>query len=635
MSNILDLNLQLKKIKSDMGYNYYFELCCPTIIDIYNECPSDSTGIVIKKCFKINDTIFHSKSLNIEYSNLTTGVSLPEKYDFETDGNSITILTDRILKNNKLCIKKFELKVIPSCLNTNKTINERAPDNDNDNDNDNNISLSNTVVSGSGSGIKETDIRSRLVKLFDELGIESNNIIKNNSSGSFERLYIKIKELKNSDKTKEKQKNEVEQEILEQINSGKLKQAPKQVRCYDLPFLDDEGKIDDPVKLVIDDDIFGVELLKTDGQWDWVAKTIEGEGLGISAGPDGTVYVTGYIDNEDVKFHNGGDSTAINGLVTGFDADNIGNDEVFVAKINSNGKWEWVARAGGGSKDEGFGISTGPSGDVFVTGMIHNNNNIKFYDGGDSTPSTITTGFNPDNSGDEVFVAKIDKDGEWQWVARAGGADSGDVGRGISAGPNGDVFVIGNLNNENKIKFYDGGKSTKREGFVTGFDEIGGDGKVFVAKIDNNGVWQWVARAGAAYENEGYSISAGLDGDVFITGYLNNEDYYNVTFYDGNNSTYRNDLITGFVGDGDYDVFVAKIIDNSSSISGVINNNIKKDELVSVCFPDNNIEYNSMYKSGKKYYKNGTNITENYLGSIYYHGISIEDGQIILYNKNN
>ena len=113
--NITELELKFKK------YNkyYYYELCCPTIVNLYNECPSDSIGILLKKCFKIGDTIFKNKHIKIQYTNLTSNE--PGEINKSIDNClNIKLNTDPVEKNNKLCIKKLLLQVVPNCLNINE-----------------------------------------------------------------------------------------------------------------------------------------------------------------------------------------------------------------------------------------------------------------------------------------------------------------------------------------------------------------------------------------------------------------------------------------------------------------------------------------------------------------------------------
>ena len=121
--NITELELKFKKYNK----KYYYELCCPTIVNLYNECPSDSIGILLKRCFKIGDTIFQSKHIKIQYTNLTSN-DIDNKNDSIENCLNIKLKTDPVEKNNKLCIKKLLLQVVPNCLN----INEQQTRNTND-----------------------------------------------------------------------------------------------------------------------------------------------------------------------------------------------------------------------------------------------------------------------------------------------------------------------------------------------------------------------------------------------------------------------------------------------------------------------------------------------------------------------
>ena len=123
--SILDLELKFKKKHN----KYYFELYCPTIVEFVNERPStDIIGLVLKKYFKFNGTVYKIIDLTGEYVNLTSNVS--DK--FIKKDCIIEIYTDIIQKNNKLCIKKLILEVTPYCINTSNYLpQERDIGNDN------------------------------------------------------------------------------------------------------------------------------------------------------------------------------------------------------------------------------------------------------------------------------------------------------------------------------------------------------------------------------------------------------------------------------------------------------------------------------------------------------------------------
>jgi len=164
-------------------------------------------------------------------------------------------------------------------------------------------------------------------------------------------------------------------------------------------------------------DIF-VAKLDSNGNWLWAEKAGGSEGdlaNGISTDADGNVYVTGYFE-----------ATASFGS---FNLTSSGSDDIFIAKLDSNGNWLWAEKAGGSEGDYGKGIITDADGNVYVTG---------YFRGIASFGS-----FNLTSSGSkDIFVAKMDSNGNWLWAEKAGGIIH-DEGRGISTDADGNVYVIG------------------------------------------------------------------------------------------------------------------------------------------------------------------------------------------------
>ena len=76
----------------------------------------------------------------------------------------------------------------------------------------------------------------------------------------------------------------------------------------------------------------------------------------VAVDSNGDVYVTGAFEQTSTF----GGTT----LTT------AGNDDIFVAKMNSTGHWLWAVQAGGIYDDEGMDIAIDSSGDVFVTGKF-------------------------------------------------------------------------------------------------------------------------------------------------------------------------------------------------------------------------------------------------------------------------
>ncbi len=85
---------------------------------------------------------------------------------------------------------------------------------------------------------------------------------------------------------------------------------------------------------------------------------------------------------------------------------NLGNNQMFIAKYDSAGRFLWVRQDGGVSEVKGAGIAICPNNDIVVTGS---------YTAPFATFDTITI---PYLSGDDFsgFVARYDQDGNIKWV---------------------------------------------------------------------------------------------------------------------------------------------------------------------------------------------------------------------------
>jgi hypothetical protein len=167
------------------------------------------------------------------------------------------------------------------------------------------------------------------------------------------------------------------------------------------------------------DDVF-VARVDPSGTWAWATSAggpSSDYGYSVSALTDGSAIVTGFF-NGTATF---GSSTLIS----------TGNEDVFVARTNPDGTWAWATRAGGSSSDYGFSVSAFADGSAVVTG---------FFDGSATFGSTSLTG-----AGSlDAFVARIDHTGTWAWATSAGGTSS-DLGYSVSALADGSVIVAGSF----------------------------------------------------------------------------------------------------------------------------------------------------------------------------------------------
>jgi len=165
-------------------------------------------------------------------------------------------------------------------------------------------------------------------------------------------------------------------------------------------------------------DIF-VAKLDSSGNWLWVKQaggTSGDDGHNITVDDNGNSYVTGYYYSGIATF---GTTTLTSS----------GYEDIFVAKLDSNGNWLWAKQAGGTGHDYGLSIAVDANGNSYVTG---------YFDGSATfgTTTLISSGE------DDIFVAKIDPNGNWLWAKKAGGT-SWDYGCGIAVDANGNSYITG------------------------------------------------------------------------------------------------------------------------------------------------------------------------------------------------
>lgn len=225
-------------------------------------------------------------------------------------------------------------------------------------------------------------------------------------------------------------------------------------------------------------------------------------GFATAVDDSGNVFITGSFAGT-VNF--GGGNLVSAGLL-----------DVFLAKYNSAGVYQWSRRFGGTQGDDGQAIAVDASGNVFVAGSFQGTANF----GGSNLVSAGTY---------DIFVAKYSGNGVHQW-SHGYGTTNGEFAYGVAADPSGNVFVTG---------YFTGTLDLGSGGLTSN-----GSNDVFVAKYDASGAPLWSNHYGSVNEDEGYSVASDASGNVVVTGRVGQ-----AVDFGGGSLTY---------GGGFYDAFVAK-----------------------------------------------------------------------------
>ena len=151
------------------------------------------------------------------------------------------------------------------------------------------------------------------------------------------------------------------------------------------------------------------------------------QGYSISADAFGNAFVTGSFQNLTIYF---GSNIVYNNGGPCFH----GCTDAFLVKYDANGNVLWAKDAGGIADDEGYCVSTDPSGEVYLTGGFNSSGGI-FY--GTLTPILSW----PYNALDPMFFIKCDANGNLLCAAAL--ASGGDDLNGVSADLFGNAYVTG------------------------------------------------------------------------------------------------------------------------------------------------------------------------------------------------
>jgi TolB-like protein len=167
-----------------------------------------------------------------------------------------------------------------------------------------------------------------------------------------------------------------------------------------------------------------------------------------------------------------------------------GNDDIFVAKFDSDGTHLWSKRFGDASAQYATDVAVDGSGNVTITGYLDGSAD---FGGGVLTSAGSV----------DIFVAQFDADGTHQWSKLFGDSEY-QQGNRIACDASGNVIIAGHF--EGSVNF-GGGTLTEA-----------GQKDAFVAKFGSDGSHMWSKRFGDTFEQSGNGVAVDASGDVVVVG---------------------------------------------------------------------------------------------------------------------
>ncbi len=218
-----------------------------------------------------------------------------------------------------------------------------------------------------------------------------------------------------------------------------------------------------------------------------------------------------------------------------------GEEDIFVSKLDSNGKFIWAKSVGGIGMDNGNSISVDNSDNIYIAGS--------FYETVDFNPSIETFSIQAfgDNNAADIFILKLNYNGNFIWVKRMG-SKYNDECIALSLDNNGNIYSTGVF--QDTADFDPG--INKFNLIASGIND-----DIFISKLDSSGKFHWAKKIGGELADVGQSITIDNNNNIYTTGFFSG-----LANFDDKNSF-------ELTSSGKTDMFIHKL---SPQISSIMNN---------------------------------------------------------------
>lgn len=198
------------------------------------------------------------------------------------------------------------------------------------------------------------------------------------------------------------------------------------------------------------------------------------------------VYIAGEIESA-------AGNTQINFPGSNITLNCVADNDIVFAKYDLDGNLIWAKSEGSSNSEKALGVTSDKDGNVYICGYYSNSTKIN---------GTTISG----KLGRNMFIAKYDKDGVFQWFKDAG-SDARDEAKAVKCDSDGNVYVCGVYHNNCVF-----GPNTLKTFHETPFWDA------FLAKYDKDGTLLWVKTGGGDVDDGAWSLAIDNSNSIYISG---------------------------------------------------------------------------------------------------------------------
>lgn len=240
------------------------------------------------------------------------------------------------------------------------------------------------------------------------------------------------------------------------------------------------------------DDVF-VQKLDADGNFVWAksfGSTGDDSGNFITVGSDGNIYTSGHFEGT-IDFDSGAGVANLSSF--------SGSRDIFIQKLDADGNFIWVKHLGNSNYDNIWGFDVDADGNVYSVGYFKGTYD---FDPGPESYSVTSV-----DASYDIYIQKLDTDGNLVWVKTIGGATS-ETARELALDADGNIFISGTFHG---TVDFDSGVTVEN---LTAYNY---GTWYYLLKLDTEGDFVWVKAMGATKVN---SICADPLGNILVTGFF-------------------------------------------------------------------------------------------------------------------